>query len=111
MLPPQASALAGREVIFHDDAVDVVCFVLQAPGQSAGALDGDCFAELVLAAADGEVGAGDFPVGAGERQAAFVVVVLGGLGGQGDLGVADQALVKSAVRVEAVVDEDGSRSQ
>jgi hypothetical protein len=44
----------------------VVGLVLQAAGEGAGALDRDGVAELVLAAADGEVGAGDRQVGAGE---------------------------------------------
>ena len=66
MLPTQVPALGRREVIFHDDAVDVVGFVLQAPSEHAGAFHRDWFAELVLALAYCEVRPGDWHVGAWE---------------------------------------------
>jgi hypothetical protein len=107
VLPAQVAALRRGEVVFHHDAVEVVGLVLQAAGEGAGALDRDRVAELVLAPADGEVRPGDGQVGAGEGQAALVVGVILRLDGQGDLGVADQALPTAAEPVKAVVDEDG----
>ena len=71
MLPVQVTSGSVRESVAEDDALQVVCFVLQASGQESGADHSDRFAEGIDSSADGTVRPSQRMEGAGQRKAPF----------------------------------------